>query len=69
MDKRTFFFSSAAGTVTASRGLYEKAMDSFSSTKGWNKYSEKLKNPVVFSAFQSVYPMVRLKIVQVLTII
>lgn len=26
--KRTFFFSSAAGAVTASRGLYGKAMDS-----------------------------------------
>ena len=32
--KRTFFFSSAAGAVTASRGLYGKAMDSFSFTKG-----------------------------------
>ena len=31
--KRTFFFSSAAGAVTASRGLYGKAMDSFSFTK------------------------------------
>mgnify|MGYP000302603874 CR=1 FL=1 len=34
--KRTFFFSSAAGAVTASRGLYGKATDSFSSTKGWS---------------------------------
>ena len=34
--KRTFFFSSAAGAVTASRGLYGKAMDSFSFTKGWS---------------------------------
>ena len=34
--KRTFFFSSAAGAVTASRGLYGKTMDSFSFTKGWS---------------------------------
>ena len=34
--KRTSFFSSAAGAVTASRGLYGKAMDSFSFTKGWS---------------------------------
>ena len=34
--KRIFFFSSAAGAVTASKGLYGKVMDSFYFTKGWS---------------------------------
>ena len=34
--KRTSFFSSVADEVTASRGLYGKATDSFSFTKGWS---------------------------------
>ena len=34
--KRTFSSSSAADAVTVSRNLYEKAMDSFSFTKGWS---------------------------------
>lgn len=34
--KKTSFFSSAAGAVTASRGLYGKAMDFSSFTKGWS---------------------------------